>query len=59
MMWYIICAAAALLVGILIGYILRKSRAERTIGSAETQAKNIILDAENRSEQIRKESLAD
>ncbi len=55
----IIAAIASLLVGILLGYILRKQRAEKTIGSAETQARNLILDAENRSEAIRKETLAE
>ncbi|MCQ2566216.1 MAG: ribonuclease Y [Clostridia bacterium] len=55
----IIVAVASLLVGILLGYNLRKSSAEKTIGSAETQAKNMILDAENRAESIRKEALAD
>ncbi|MBQ2312259.1 MAG: DUF3552 domain-containing protein, partial [Firmicutes bacterium] len=46
--WVIVCVVAIvfLLVGILVGYILRKSKAEKTIGSAETQAKNLILDAE-------------
>ncbi|MCF0149878.1 MAG: DUF3552 domain-containing protein, partial [Firmicutes bacterium] len=48
-----------LLVGILAGYIIRKNNAEKTIGSAEIQAKNLILDAENKSENIRKEALAD
>ena len=52
-------ALASLVIGILVGYILRKNKAEKIIGSAETQAKNLILDAENHSEQIRKESLAD
>ena len=59
MIIYIIIGALSLLVGILAGYIIRKSSAEKTIGSAETQAKNLILDAENRSEQIRKETLSD
>ena len=52
-------ALVFLLVGILIGYILRKSKAEKTIGSAETQAKNLILDAENRAEALRKELVAE
>ena len=52
-------AIAALAIGILVGYIVRKNTAEKVIGSAETQAKNLILDAENRSEAIRKETLAD
>ncbi len=42
-------------VGLLIGYICRKNFAEKTIGSAEQMAKNMILDAENRSETIKKE----
>ncbi len=55
----VIFLLVSLVIGILIGYVLRKNKAEKIIGSAETQAKNLILDAENRSEQIRKESLAD
>jgi len=61
MQWifWVLIAVVALFVGILTGYNIRKSRAEKTIGSAETQAKNMILDAENRSETIRKEALAE
>jgi ribonuclease Y len=44
-------------IGLLIGYILRKSKAEKTIGSAEQFAKNIVLDAENKSEAMKKELL--
>ena len=58
-MLYAAVGIVSLLVGILVGYILRKNSAEKTIGSAETQAKNIILDAENRSEALRKETVAD
>jgi ribonuclease Y len=39
----------------LVGYIFRKNVGEKAIGSAEQKAKNIILDAENRSETIKKE----
>ncbi len=46
---------AALVIGLLVGYILRKSIGEKTIGNAETTAKNMILDAENRAETIKKE----
>lgn len=53
----IITAVAALGVGLLIGYILRKAIGEKTIGSAEQRAKNLILDAENQSETIKKEVL--
>lgn len=39
----------------MIGYIFRKTVGEKAIGSAEQKAKNIILDAENKSETIKKE----
>ena len=45
----------ALAFGLLVGYILRKAVGEKAIGSAEQKAKNLILDAENRSETIKKE----
>jgi ribonuclease Y len=48
-------AAAAFVIGILLGYIIRKSVSERTIGSAEQRAQNIVLDAENQAETIKKE----
>ena len=51
----VIVAIITLVVGLLIGYIYRKNVAEKTIGSAEQKAKNLILDAEKRSETIRKE----
>ena len=41
--------------GLLIGYIIRKTIGEKAIGSAEQKAKNLILDAENKSETIKKE----
>ena len=52
--WIIICAAV-LALGILVGYILRKNIGEKAIGSAEQKARNLILDAENKSETIKKE----
>ena len=55
----IIIGVVALLVGIFIGYLIRKNLAEKKVGSAEMQAKNIVLDAENRAEQIRRETLAE
>ncbi len=58
-MLYAAVGIVSLIVGILVGYILRKQSAEKQIGSAETQARNLILDAENRSEAIRKETLAE
>ncbi len=43
------------IVAFIAGYIVRKSSAEKAIGSAEQQAKNIVLDAESKSETIKKE----
>ncbi len=51
----ILVGLIALILGLLIGYIYRKNVGERTIGSAEQKAKNLILDAEKKSESIKKE----
>ncbi|MGI6751893.1 MAG: ribonuclease Y [Anaerovoracaceae bacterium] len=51
----IIIGIVALALGLLVGYIFRKTVGEKEIGSAEQKAKNIILDAENKSETIKKE----
>ncbi len=51
----VLIAACALAAGFLAGYIIRKSVSEKAIGSAEQRASNIILDAENQAETIRKE----
>ena len=53
----IIIAACGLAVGALIGYIYRKNVGEKAIGSAEQKAKNLILDAENKSETMKKEAI--
>lgn len=45
------------IVGLVFGYIMRKQSAEKTMGSAETHAKNLIIDAERESESIKKEAL--
>ena len=47
----------ALVVGALIGYIYRKNVGEKAIGSAEQKARNLILDAENKSETMKKETI--
>lgn len=44
-----------LALGLLVGYIVRKTVGEKAIGSAEQKARNLILDAENKSETIKKE----
>lgn len=44
-----------ILIGTLVGYIVRKTVGEKAIGSAEQTAKNLILDAEKKAETIKKE----
>ena len=51
----IIVGIICLVIGILAGYIIRKTIGEKTIGGAEQTAKNLILDAENKAENIKKE----
>ena len=55
----IILAAVGIIIGAFIGYIIRKRFGEKTIGSAEQKARNLILDAENKSEVIKKEAQRD
>lgn len=45
----------ALIIGILVGYAVRRSVSEKTLGSAEQRARNIVLDAENQAKTIKKE----
>ena len=51
----VVVGLRALVLGLLVGYILRKSIGEKTIGNAETTARNMLLDAEKNAENIRKE----
>ena len=51
----VVICQAALVIGLLVGYILRKSIGEKTIGNAEAKAANILLDAEKNAENIKKE----
>ncbi len=51
----VLIAIVTLVIGLLVGYIIRKNTAEKTIGSAEVKAKNLIQDAENKAESIKKE----
>ena len=55
MLTTVIVALICLLIGILAGYIVRKNVSERTIGSAEQTAKNMLLDAEKEAKTIKKE----
>lgn len=51
----IIFSVVALIIGIFAGIIIRKNISEKTIGSAEQEAKNIVHDAKNKAETIKKE----
>ncbi|MGP1441857.1 MAG: ribonuclease Y [Anaerovoracaceae bacterium] len=51
----IVCTVTALIIGLFIGYLFRKVMSEKTLGSAEQRARNIILDAENNADTIKKE----
>lgn len=44
-----------LIFGICVGYIWRKTMGEKAIGSAEQKAQNLILDAQNKAENMKKE----
>ena len=49
--------AAALVLGAAIGFLVRRFLAEKKIGSAETEAKRILTDAEAKAEALKKEKL--
>lgn len=53
----VIAGVVFLIIGLLAGYILRKSVGEKAIGSAEQKAQNMILDAQSKSEQLKKEKV--
>ena len=54
---FIVSCIIALFLGVLIGIIFKKNRDEKTVGSAEQKAKNLILDAEKKAETLQKEKL--
>lgn len=54
MLWIVIVVVVGAICT-LVGYIIRKNIGEKAIGSAEQKARNLILDAQNKSETIRKE----
>ena len=53
----VIVGIVFLIVGILAGYIVRKTIGEKAIGSAEQQAQNMIQDAKSTAENLRKEKV--
>ena len=58
-LFILVIGVLVLLVGFLAGYIMRKNASDKKLGNAEVQAKNMILDAENRVEVIKKEAVAE
>jgi len=53
----ILIAAVAAGAGLFFGNVIRKNISEKTIGNADLKAKNMILDAEKKSEAIKKEQI--
>jgi len=53
----IVLVAAAAVVGLVIGFLVRKSIAEKKIGSAEEQARRLLEDAMKGAESAKKESI--
>ncbi len=56
-LWYVLIAVVCLAVGAFAGVMLRKKIAEDKIGSAEEEAKRIVLDGEKQAETRKKEAL--
>ncbi len=57
LIWFIVGIAASLIVGVVVGYLVRRSTAESKIGSAEEQAKRILEDAIKEAESTKKEAI--
>ena len=53
----IVLIAAAAIVGVVIGFLVRKSIAEKKIGTAEAQARRLLEDAMKNAESAKKESI--
>ena len=56
MIWTVVAAVAALIVGTLVGFFIRKIIAEKTIQSAEIEAKRIIEESKKGAETVKKEA---
>ncbi|MBR2381698.1 MAG: ribonuclease Y [Clostridia bacterium] len=57
-LWYVLVAVLSIVVGVFAGMVLRKKVAEGKIGSAEEEAKRIVVDAEKQAETKKKEAEA-
>ena len=56
-LWYVLVAVLSVAIGVFVGMVLRKKVAEGKIGSAEEEAKRIVVDAEKQAETKKKEAL--
>ncbi|MBQ7047627.1 MAG: ribonuclease Y [Clostridia bacterium] len=56
LIWVVVAAVAALAVGILVGFFIRKIIAEKTIQSAEIESKRIVEEAKKGAETVKKEA---
>ena len=56
-LWYVLVAVISIAIGVFAGMMLRKKIAEGKIGSAEEEAKRIVLDGEKQAETKKKEAL--
>ena len=55
--YIILTAVLAIVIGLLIGYVIRKNISEAKIGQAENLAKEIVEKANRDSETVKKEKL--
>ena len=55
----VLVGIVALVLGLLIGYIMRKKTAEKKIGSAEAEAERIVSEAVKTGEAKRKEMIVE
>ena len=55
--WYVIAALGGLVAGVVIGVIVRKMIGEKTIGSAESEAKRIVEEGKREAESLKTDAL--
>ena len=55
--WAIIAGVVCLVIGLGIGYMYRRSVAEKKIGRAEDAVSKLVEDAQRKAEEVRKETV--
>ena len=55
--WAIIVGGVCLVIGLGIGYMYRRSVAEKKIGRAEDAVSKLVEDAQRKAEEVRKETV--